>query len=90
MYTRSAHRISLPTATKTSAPLRAIVRRDPGFADLLLAALIPLEWSAKVFVDFVGAEVNMSCPGLGLDNHAGVYWVTFGIDILQYYAPRRA
>lgn len=31
-YTKSPHRISLLTATKTSVPRRAIVRRGPGLA----------------------------------------------------------
>ena len=54
---------------KTSVPLRAMVRRGPGFAVRLLLALDPFEAAAGALAAIV---VKISWPGLGLESHAGV------------------
>lgn len=63
-YTRSPHRISRLTATKTSVPRRAIVRRGPGLTFLF-------EEKTDVLMSSTDAW-NRACPGAGLLSQLGV------------------
>ena len=54
---------------KTSVPLRAIVRRGPGFDVRLLLALDPFKGAVGAPAGFA---VKISWPGLGLESQAGV------------------
>jgi hypothetical protein len=70
--TRSPHRICFPTATKTSVPRCAMVRRGPGFHFLVYARL------AGSLESSTGCSKSL-WPGAGLLSQPGAKLLIFGI-----------